>query len=117
MLKECRKSCGTCDVTDETELYKLIQTKISKKIVDDGEVSLLETPYGVAQNIDPEKAEQIQEVIRNFTSYMEDFVFQDPKYQPVKDTCRNRNPFCAFWVTIGECEKVRTTHAFVFHRW
>lgn len=106
MLINCRKSCGTCGVTDNEELSALIAKKLALHDVG-GDESLLETPYGVTQTVPPTSEEMIEEVIQNFTNYMENYVFQDPQYEAVKKTCKNRNPLCAFWTSIGECEKVR----------
>ena len=106
MLVHCRKSCETCGITDNDELSALIARKLALHDVG-GDETLLETPYGVTQTVPPTSAELIQEIIQNFTNYMEHVVFQDPKYEAVKKTCKNRNPLCAFWASIDECEKVR----------
>jgi ShK domain-like len=105
MLRSCRKSCETCNIIDEMELSALIARKLALYEVG-GDESLLETPYGITQIIDESSKSQIMEVISNFTSYMENIVFKDPSYKDVKKTCRNREGNCAFWASLGECEKV-----------
>jgi hypothetical protein len=106
MLRNCRKSCETCDITDESELNSLVARKLALYEVG-GDESLLETPYGVTQLVDTKVKSQVMEIIRNFTSYMENIVFQDPSYKDVKKTCRNREENCAFWASVGECDNVR----------
>ena len=71
-----------------------------------GDETLLETPYGMAQNVDSRAADQVEMVISNFTFYMESIIFTDSKYDAVKKTCKNRHRDCAFWTTLGECEAV-----------
>ena len=94
-------------MTDARELEQLIARK--KALYDvGGDETLLETPYGITQTIEPSDGDKTREVIQNFTSYMEDVVFKDPKYEAVKKTCKNRHALCAFWVAVGECEKVST---------
>ena len=105
MLIECRKSCGTCDVTEDEELDELIERTMELYEVG-GDETLLETPYGVRQIIDPADAERVLEVIRNFTFYMDHLIFKDPKYKAVKKTCKNRHPECSVWATSGECKTV-----------
>jgi hypothetical protein len=107
MLRNCRKSCETCGITDEAELVALSEKKLALHEVG-GDETLLETPYGVTQSIVDGSTEEhhVKEIIANFTSYMENIIFQDPKYAAVKKTCKNRHPMCSFWKHIGECEKV-----------
>ena len=105
MLIQCRQSCGTCDVADEKELDALIERTIDLYEVG-GDETLLETPYGVKQIVDPADAERVLEVIRNFTFYMDHLIFTNPKYQAVKKTCKNRHPECSVWATSGECKAV-----------
>ena len=105
MLLQCRKSCGTCGITDRLELDALIEKKVALHEVG-GDETLLETPYGVTQTLDVKTQAGIKEVIKNFTSYMDSVVFKDPRYETVKKTCRNRHRDCAFWAHLGECENV-----------
>ena len=106
MLRNCRKSCQTCEITDDIELDALAAKKLELHEVG-GDETLLETPYGITQSIAPEAKEQVQDVIRNFTFYMENVIFKDPKFTTVRKTCKNRHADCAFWTHLGECEKVR----------
>ena len=92
-------------MTGEEELEELIAWKTALYEVG-GDETLLETPYGVTQTVHPSNAEGIEEVIRNFTSYMEDLIFKDPKYASVKKTCKNRHSDCSLRAYLGECEDV-----------
>ena len=107
MLSNCPKSCKTCDITNAEELQQLIAWK--KALLDvDGDETLLETPYGKTQTMEPSNADKIQEVIRNFTSYMDQVIFTVPQYETVKTTCKNRESRCAEWASLGECDAVRS---------
>ena len=107
MLRNCRKSCETCGITDEDELDALAAKKLQLYEVG-GDETLLETPYGITQAIGADADEEVRKVIRNFTTYMETIIFKDPLYASVRKTCKNRHADCAFWTSRGECEKVRT---------
>lgn len=37
--------------------------------------------------------------------YFQETVMKEDKYSVVRDLCRNQHSQCAFWATIGECEK------------
>ena len=37
-------------------------------------------------------------------AYLRDTVMVDPFYEPVRTLCRNRDPSCALWATMGECQ-------------
>ena len=62
---------------------------------------------GEPQVIDAYNHADIVEVIRQARVYMQEVVHQDPQYEKVRKTCTNDNTQCAFWASIGECEKVR----------
>jgi hypothetical protein len=82
MLRECRKSCGTCAVTDEIQLLELIDQK--KRLYEvGGDATLLETPYGITQELPVAESERelVDEVVKNFTFYMEHLIFKDAKYK------------------------------------
>lgn len=105
MLSNCRKSCNTCDVLDPAEMTALVRRRSELHEVG-GDETLLETPYGVTQDVSESVKEQVSEVITNFTFYMENLIFTQEKYAAVKKTCKNRHRQCAYWKTLGECEKV-----------
>ena len=105
MLRNCRKSCQTCGITDEDELDALSAKKLELHEVG-GDETLLETPYGITQSIGTDAREAVLKVIQNFTTYMENIIFKDPQYSTVRKTCKNRHADCAFWTHLGECEKV-----------
>ena len=62
---------------------------------------------GEPQVIDSYNQADIVEVIRQARVYMQEVVHQDPQYDKVRSHCKNDNAQCAFWASIGECEKVR----------
>lgn len=105
MLSNCRKSCNTCDVVDPTEMAALVLRRMELHEVG-GDETLLETPYGVTQDVSASVKEQVSEVINNFTFYMDNFIFAKEEYAAVKKTCKNRHRQCAYWKTLGECENV-----------
>jgi hypothetical protein len=71
-----------------------------------GDETLLETPYGMKQSeLGPEYADQVKQVEEEMINYMERVINNDEKYKSLKDSCRNRDRSCFFWVSIGECEK------------
>eukprot|EP00547_Thalassionema_nitzschioides_P006061 CAMPEP_0194207460 /NCGR_PEP_ID=MMETSP0156-20130528/6190_1 /TAXON_ID=33649 /ORGANISM="Thalassionema nitzschioides, Strain L26-B" /LENGTH=456 /DNA_ID=CAMNT_0038934231 /DNA_START=10 /DNA_END=1380 /DNA_ORIENTATION=- len=108
MLHNCPQSCEVCGWS-ATKLKKVID-KRKKALQGDTEEekeeepNLEETLFGVAQNPDGDRKEEILKVIENVTKYMEEIVFVDPAYSKIKNDCKNRNKLCAFWALIGECD-------------
>eukprot|EP00542_Grammatophora_oceanica_P002539 CAMPEP_0194069488 /NCGR_PEP_ID=MMETSP0009_2-20130614/87666_1 /TAXON_ID=210454 /ORGANISM="Grammatophora oceanica, Strain CCMP 410" /LENGTH=421 /DNA_ID=CAMNT_0038722679 /DNA_START=46 /DNA_END=1311 /DNA_ORIENTATION=- len=98
MLRNCRVSCGTCNM-EESKLLELINPRNDED--DEDEDDLSATPYGVKQKVNHEKARLMLE---NMTDYMENRVFQEEKYVNVKDRCKNSHRECAAWAAKGECE-------------
>jgi hypothetical protein len=82
-----------------------------------GDETLLETPYGVTQDVSASVKEQVSEVISNSTFYMDNLIFAKEKYAAVKKTCKNRHRQCAYWKTLGECEKVSSCVFRLCHLW
>ena len=111
MLNFCKKSCNICDF--QGDLNELIARKKKLALVA-GDETLLETPYGMTQTpLEPgsEHSDAVAHVLAQTTEYMETVIFASAKYESLKHTCKNRDRNCAFWVAIGECEKVRRTSA------
>lgn len=105
MLRNCRKSCNTCSVLDPQKMNALVKRTLELHEVG-GDETLLETPYGVDQQIDASLQTEIGEIIANFTFYMENLIFAKEEFAAVKKTCKNRHRMCAYWKHLGECEKV-----------
>lgn len=58
--------------------------------------------FGVAQAIDIYLSDQVYSRIGHARRYVEDVVWQDPKYRKVRASCRNQHENCAFWAIKGE---------------
>lgn len=104
MLKSCVRACGACDL-DATAIQKLIErkTRITKA---GGNEKFLETPYGMSQFIFDYMEDHVTGLFRNMTTYMEDIVMKDPRYESVRDRCKNKHRECAQWKLSGQCEQV-----------
>jgi hypothetical protein len=59
---------------------------------------------GVRQIIDPNDADRVLDVIRNFTFDMDHLIFKNPKYKAVKMTCKNRHPECSMWGPVASAK-------------
>jgi prolyl 4-hydroxylase len=98
MLNNCRVSCETCSMTPK-EIQKMIDERLEENTDD---MDLEETPWGVAQDVEDD--DETRRIIAETEEYMKNVVFVDPKYESVKDQCKNRNSQCVFWASSGECE-------------
>lgn len=74
----------------------------------DGDATLLETPYGMTQvnQTTDELNSVLPDIIKDMADYMDNIIFKDPKFESIKETCKNRNANCAYWKAKGECEVV-----------
>jgi hypothetical protein len=82
VLKKCPSSCALCN-----------NHKGNK----------VRTCYG-----DPQTANEAEtlEVIKQMQEYMIHSVYvDDAKYRSVRAECKNRNKDCAYWASLGDCEK------------
>eukprot|EP00545_Synedropsis_sp_CCMP1620_P004966 CAMPEP_0119007782 /NCGR_PEP_ID=MMETSP1176-20130426/3245_1 /TAXON_ID=265551 /ORGANISM="Synedropsis recta cf, Strain CCMP1620" /LENGTH=459 /DNA_ID=CAMNT_0006959997 /DNA_START=21 /DNA_END=1400 /DNA_ORIENTATION=- len=104
MLRNCRKSCNTCSVVDHDAMMALVDRRTELYEVG-GDETLLETPYGIEQQVDSSLKHEIGQIVLNFTFYMEHLIFAKEEYAAVKKTCKNRHRMCAYWKHLGECEK------------
>ncbi|KAI2513149.1 ShK toxin domain [Fragilaria crotonensis] len=70
-----------------------------------GDKSLLETPYGITQVTEGLDSKKIQEIETNMSLYMEKFVQNEmnPKYDEVRDRCKNTKPECFKLKAEGKC--------------
>ncbi len=95
MKKQCRASCGTCDV-DVTDNH-----------VNDGEnwnVDEKSARMGKPQVLDPGDLDlstwTIQEVINKALVYVESGALGTQ----LVELCQNKHEFCAVWAAMGECQ-------------
>lgn len=65
----------------------------------------LGTDMGEAQVVTGANAADIARAIHDGREYMRTVVMVDEKYSEVRDICVNKNAQCAYWASIGECEK------------
>lgn len=65
-----------------------------------------ETPAGVKQVVsNGENGRITQEIVDRANKYVEEEVLVQESYAKVRKDCKNRNPQCAYWAAIGECEE------------
>ena len=60
---------------------------------------------GVAQTIDASMQDKVYQKIEEARYYMRNVVNIEEKYDPVREACKNQHESCAFWASLGECEK------------
>lgn len=101
MLLTCKKSCDTCNMKPK-ELRKLAAHKALLNTVG-GDETLLETPYGRTQTTDGLDPDKVHEITTNMVQYMENVVGKDPKYDPVRESCKNMKAECIQWKLEGKC--------------
>jgi hypothetical protein len=65
---------------------------------------LLGVDLGVKQSLDAERTEDIYQRIREARVYMHEVVGTEPKYEKVRETCRNAHTDCTYWAVLGECD-------------
>jgi len=65
----------------------------------------LGSDMGEPQVIETQNQEDIVKIIFQAREYMQEVVMKDPKYEKVRTICTNDNAQCAFWASVGECEK------------
>jgi len=63
--------------------------------------------YGVTQKTDGTNDEQraMREVIHKMKIYFRDDVFAKSSFDDVREHCKNKHELCAFWASMGECER------------
>ena len=104
MLKNCPKACGVCHLGQD-EVKKSIARRIRIQKAG-GNEKLLETPHGMSQFIFDDMEDYATELFYNMSTYMEDVVAKDPKYDSTRDLCKNKHRECMKWKLEGECETV-----------
>ena len=65
----------------------------------------LGTELGVAQTLDTNNMNEVIHRIEDGRYYMRTVVNVDEKYSDVREGCKNQHSSCAFWASLGECEK------------
>ena len=60
---------------------------------------------GVPQIIDERDPQDTIKQIELARSYMANEVAKDSKYDKTRNICKNKHENCAFWSSLGECEK------------
>lgn len=96
MLKNCMKSCGTCEPTIEEEV---------EDVEDASEMLERTAKFGAIQTAEGNRKEETLEVVESMLEYMEksdDFLLLPSK---IRQNCKNNNKLCSFWAAIGECQK------------
>jgi ShK domain-like len=87
MYRHCRKSCDACNK----------------------EIPNQEDEYGIVQIMDRDRQVEMQQAIDEMKEYFRK-AREDPNTTPkmheILDNCKLRHDSCAFWMVIGECEKV-----------
>lgn len=65
---------------------------------------------GVEQELSTKanEREAVEKVMEEMKEYFINEVYAKPEYAAVRDTCKNENPLCVFWVSIGECDRNRS---------
>jgi len=103
MYQYCPKSCQACGLSGK----ELEEVKEKRRLLASvgGDLKLLETPYGYEQTVNGIKETDMKDVIDQMEEYMTKIVMVEPKYERVRMTCKLRHSSCAYWKSIGECEK------------
>lgn len=104
MLESCPISCNICGM-DPDLVQELLDHRLKIQKVG-GDERLLETEYGMSQFVNDEMEERSSELFFKMRKYMNS-IETDPKFDSVRDICKNKSRECAKWVLEGECEKVR----------
>jgi len=102
MLESCPISCNICGM-DPDWVQELLDHRLKVQNVG-GDERLLETEYGMSQFVNDEMEERSSELFYKMRKYMTS-IETDPKFDSVRDICKNKSRECAKWVLEGECEK------------
>ena len=63
------------------------------------------TELGVAQTLDTNNMNEVIQRIEDGRNYMRSVVNVEEIYTDVREACKNQHESCAFWASLGECEK------------
>eukprot|EP00591_Stephanopyxis_turris_P010831 CAMPEP_0195508828 /NCGR_PEP_ID=MMETSP0794_2-20130614/1933_1 /TAXON_ID=515487 /ORGANISM="Stephanopyxis turris, Strain CCMP 815" /LENGTH=274 /DNA_ID=CAMNT_0040635895 /DNA_START=290 /DNA_END=1114 /DNA_ORIENTATION=- len=94
MILTCSPSCKTCDL-------------LKKKQVDSAELQARSSRFGVRQIIDDRSPFDTIRALEETITYMENFSHATggKTVQGGDAQCRNQHEKCAFWSSLGECDK------------
>ena len=102
MYTNCKKSCKACGLSGEALVN--VRTERRKLAAVGGDARLLETSLGYKQTRSPGFEVQIDKIVEETVTYMEQHVQVDDLYKNVRKTCFNKHDSCAYWKTQGLCE-------------
>ena len=103
MLKFCQKSCDSCGMMDEEETPYASEEE--RKLNEEMQ-NLERNEHGVVQDVPDGYEKDIERALNEMTDYIDDIRANgSPDMVKVLDICENKNPNCALWAVLGECQK------------
>lgn len=93
-------NCTTLDADDEEDLANLHLAPTPVQRLDS-----LGRELGVVQTLDTNNMNEVIQRIEDGRHYMRTIVNMEEKYTDVREGCKNQHESCAFWASLGECEK------------
>lgn len=105
MHPHCPVACAVCD--QRLQFVHRSQAFGPRNLAHSHEVqdAVRGESLGVPQRLVPGHEDAVRDLIMQTVDYMERVVMEEDRYVSVRKICRNLHSDCAYWGTIGDCEK------------